>query len=205
MRARAARVAAHLAALALALASAPAPAQRPQAAPQGTLSAEARSAIEGAGRCLAESDPVRTHELLLIESQSKAKPVWNELASRLPGCVPPEWGSNQSFLILGAAAEHLSVRDPAPLTPRLVAAAETKSNKSRLRLEKVAMCVTRRNLERIAALFATQPGSPEEGNVLKEFEANSRGCGREGTMTITDFGARAAIAIATYRILVGRG
>ena len=205
MKARAALIAVRLVVLACIVPSAHGLAQRPTVPPLGTLSVEARSAIDGAGRCLAESDPVRTHELLLIESQSKAKPVWDELASRFPGCVPPEWGSNQSFPILGAAAEQLSVRDPAPLTPRLIAAAETKSNKSRLRLEKVAMCVTRRNLERISALFATQPGSPEEVGVLKEFESRSRGCGREGTMAITAFWARAAIAIATYRILVGRG
>lgn len=203
--ARAAFVAAHLAGLACLLPSAPGLGQRPTATLLGTLSVEARSAIDGAGRCLAESDPVGTHDLLLIESESKAKPVWRALASRYPECVAPDWGLNHSFLILGAAAEQLSVRESAPLTPRLIAAAETKSNKSRMHLDKVAMCVTRRNLDRISALFATQPGSPEEQSVLEELESKSRGCGREGTMTITAFGARAAIAIATYRILVGKG
>ena len=106
--------------------------------------------------------------------------------------------------ISAALAEELLRRDPTPLNVRLAKAAAGEPAPTYSPSDQVAMCVARSVPDDVAALFASEPGSPAETAELGKIEKVAAMCGRGMKLEISPIGLRSIVATASYRLIASQ-
>lgn len=103
-----------------------------------------------------------------------------------------------------ALAEVMLERDPAPLNRRLARAASGPALATYGPSDAIAMCAARSVPDDVAALLASQPGSPEETAALGKVEKVTAMCSRGAKLEITPIGLRSIVTTASYRLVAGQ-
>jgi hypothetical protein len=187
----------------IALATVAIAAPRPIAEPS---SLEARATLAAAASCIAKASPEATADLLTSDFRTTAyRGKMDRVVDHNRRCIKAKWIRANRLLLAGALAEELLMGDPAPLNTRLARNAAVSGATALSPSDHVVMCVARSDPDGTARLFATVPGSPEEGVAAQSLALVTSRCAEGGPkLSVSSAGLRSMLATASYRLLAAK-